>query len=227
LKFGLAQQKDQSIKRSRFSEGQAIGILKEHEAGVSVTDLCRKHGVSDASVYKWKAKYGGMDVCEAKRLRMLEEENTRLKLLSHDGSIRVRASRRSRSSGADEGIAHERRRFGYRHVHVLLKREGSLVNHKTLFRLYREEKLAVRRRRSRKRAIGTRAPMMTPLAPNERWSLDFVSDQLTDGRRSRILAIVDDCTSECLALVGDTSLSGLRVARELDRLSLLAAAGRR
>jgi len=73
-------------------------------------------------------------------------------------------------------IAHERRRFGYRRVHILLKREGYVVNHKKLFRLYREEKLAVRRRGGRKRAIGTRAPMMTPLAPNERWSLDFVSD---------------------------------------------------
>ena len=113
-----------------------------------------------------------------------------------------------------KAIAHERRRFGYRRVHILLKREGYVVNHKKLFRLYREEKLAVRRRGSRKRAIGTRAPMMIPLAPNERWSLDFVSDQLTDGRRFRILAIVDDCTRECLALVADTSLSGTRVARE-------------
>ena len=67
------------MKRSRFSEEQIIGILKEHEAGVSVADLCRKHGVSDASIYKWKAKYGGMDVSEAKRLKTLEEENTRLK----------------------------------------------------------------------------------------------------------------------------------------------------
>jgi putative transposase len=117
-----------------------------------------------------------------------------------------------------KAIAHERRRFGYRRVHILLKREGYLVNHKKLLRLYREEKLAVRRRGSRKRAIGTRAPMMIPLAPNERWSLDFVSDQLTDGRRFRILAIVDDCTRQCLALVADTSLSGFRVARELDRL---------
>jgi putative transposase len=117
-----------------------------------------------------------------------------------------------------KAIAHERRRFGYRRVHILLKREGYMVNHKKLFRLYREEKLAVRRRGGRKRAIGTRAPMMIPLAPNERWSLDFVSDQLTDGRRFRILAIVDDCTRECLALVADTSLSGFRVVRELDRL---------
>jgi len=117
-----------------------------------------------------------------------------------------------------KAIAHKRRRFGYRRLHVLLKREGLVVNHKKLFRLYREEKLAVRRRGGRKRAIGTRAPMLIPLRPNERWSLDFVSDQLTDGRRFRILAVVDDCTRECLTLVAETSLGGVRVARELDRL---------
>jgi len=119
-----------------------------------------------------------------------------------------------------KAIAQERRRFGYRRLHVLLKREGYVINHKRLFRLYREEKLAVRRRGGRKRAIGTRAPMLVPMAPNERWSLDFVSDQLTDCRRFRILTIVDDCTRESLALVADTSLSGVRVARELDRLMI-------
>ncbi len=117
-----------------------------------------------------------------------------------------------------KALAHERRRFGYRRLHVLLRREGHLVNHKRLFRLYREEKLTVRKRGGRKRAIGTRAPMLIPLAANDRWSLDFVSDQLTDGRRFRVLTVVDDCTRECLALVADTSLSGLRVARELDRI---------
>lgn len=117
-----------------------------------------------------------------------------------------------------KAIAHERRRFGYRRIHVLLKREGVAVNHKRLFRLYREEKLCVRKRGGRKRAIGTRAPMLVPMSPNQRWSLDFVSDQLTDGRRFRVLTVVDDCTRECLALVADTSLSGLRVARELNQL---------
>ncbi|ESZ10632.1 hypothetical protein X737_31270 [Mesorhizobium sp. L48C026A00] len=97
------------------------------------------------------------------------------------------------------------------------RREGYVVNHKRLFRLYREEKLAVRRRGRRKRAIGARSPMMVAVAPNDRWSLDFVSDQLADGRRLRVPAIVDDCTPECLALVGDTSFSGVWVARELDR----------
>ena len=75
------------MKRSRFSDEQIIGILKEHEAGVSVADLCRKHGVSDASIYKWKAKFGGMDVSEAKRLKSLEDENARLKRLLADAML--------------------------------------------------------------------------------------------------------------------------------------------
>ena len=75
------------MKRSRFLEEQIIGILKEHAAGVSVADLCRKHGVSDASIHKWIAKFGGMDVSEAKRLRTLEDENTRLKRLLADAML--------------------------------------------------------------------------------------------------------------------------------------------
>ena len=115
-------------------------------------------------------------------------------------------------------LAKVRRRFGYRRLHVFLRREGHEVNHKRLFRIYREEQLHVRRRGGRKRAMGTRAPMVLPLLPNQRWSLDFVSDQLTDGRRFRIMTVVDDCTRECLALIADTSLSGARVARELATL---------
>ena len=113
-------------------------------------------------------------------------------------------------------LAQQRRRFGYRRLHVLLKREGCEVNRKRIQRLYVEEKLQVRRRGGRKRALGTRVPMAVPDRPNARWSLDFAHDQMTDGRRLRILAVVDDCTRECLALVPDTSISGMRVARELD-----------
>lgn len=89
-------------------------------------------------------------------------------------------------------LAKVRRRFGYRRLHVFLRREGHQVNHKRLFRIYREEQLHVRRRGGRKRAMGTRAPMALTLMPNQRWSLDFVSDQLTNGRRFRILTVVDD-----------------------------------
>jgi putative transposase len=121
-------------------------------------------------------------------------------------------------------LAAQRRRFGYRRLHVMLTREGCHMNHKRFRRLYREEKLQVRRRSGRKRALGVRAPLQLPSGPNERWSLDFVSDCFTDGRRFRILAVVDDFTRESLALIPDTSLSGARVARELD--ALLARHGR-
>ena len=115
-------------------------------------------------------------------------------------------------------LAKERRRFGYRRLLIFLRREGFIVNHKRLFRIYREERLMVRRRGGRKRALGTRTPMPGAVLPNDRWSLDFVSDQFVSGRRFRILGIYDDCTRECLAAVADVSLSGRRVARELDLL---------
>ena len=115
-------------------------------------------------------------------------------------------------------VAAERRRFGYRRIHVMLDRQGVHMNQKKLRRLYREEGLQVRKRGGRKRALGTRRPMLLPTKANERWSLDFVSDAFTDGRRFRVLAVVDDYSRECLSLVADTSLSGIRVTRELDAL---------
>src|SRR5215469_16616798 len=115
-------------------------------------------------------------------------------------------------------LAAVRRRFGYRRLHILLQREGLTLNHKKLRRIYAEERLQVRRRGGRKRALGTRVPMTLPQGPNQRWSLDFVSDVLADGRRFRALIVVDDFTRECLALVVDISLSGRRVIRELERI---------
>jgi putative transposase len=115
-------------------------------------------------------------------------------------------------------VSRERRLFGCRRIHVMIAREGFEVNHKKVRRIYREEKLQVRRRGGRKRALGTRKPMVLPDGPNQRWSLDFVSDALTDGRRFRILAVVDDFSRENLVLVADTSLSGQRVARELHQI---------
>jgi putative transposase len=115
-------------------------------------------------------------------------------------------------------LALERRRFGYRRLHIMLRREGIVLNRKKLYRLYREERLMVRKRGGRKRALGTRAPMAIPQGKNQRWSLDFVSDALACSRRFRILAVVDDFSRECLGLVTDNSISGIRVARELDRI---------
>ena len=118
-------------------------------------------------------------------------------------------------------LALERRRFGYRRLHILLGREGIEVNHKKLYRLYKEERLTARKRGGRNRALGTRAPMAIPQGANQRRSLDFVSDSLIDGRRFRILCVIDDFSRECLTTVVDNSLSGVRVARELDHIAEL------
>lgn len=130
-----------------------------------------------------------------------------------------------KQSGKDDGfrtrlreLAGERRRFGYRRLGILLAREGLHANHKKLYRIYTEEGLAVKRRRGRKRALGSRSPMIVPAEPNRRWSLDFVHDTLRDGRRIRALCVVDDFSREALSIVVDVSLSGYRVVRELTQL---------
>ncbi|WP_410052808.1 IS3 family transposase [Bradyrhizobium sp. SZCCHNPS2010] len=253
------------MKRKRFTEEQIIAVLKEHEAGAKTADLARKHGISEATFYNWKAKFGGMDVSEAKRLKALEDENAKLKKLLAEqmldaaalrellfkkmvGPAAKRAAaahlqagmglseRRACSIvGADRSmvryrsrrppdtelrarlreLASERRRFGYRRLFVLLRREGEPSGINRIHRLYREEGLAVRKRRARRKAGGVRVPILVEARPNARWSLDFVSDQFANGRRFRILNIVDDVTKECLGAIADTSISGRRVAREL------------
>ncbi|WP_242414678.1 IS3 family transposase [Sphingomonas panni] len=262
------------MKRKQFSDEQIIGILKEAEAGAVVTELCRKHGMSSATYYAWKAKFGGLEVSDAKRLRSLEEENARLKRLLADTMLdnaglkdllskkvvtpaakrqavvhlqatlgmserracavvgADRTSMRYRSCRADDGdlrsrlceLAQQRRRFGYRRLHILLRRDGITINRKKTQRLYREEGLTVRRRKGRRRAVGARAPSPVLALPNQRWSLHFVHDQLVTGRRFRVLNIVDDVTRECLRAVVDTSISGRRVVREL--ADLIAERGR-
>ncbi|WP_347141050.1 IS3 family transposase [Paracoccus sp. SSK6] len=255
------------MRKSRFTEAQIIGMIKEQEAGLPTADLCRKHGLSPATFYKLKARYGGMDLSDAKRLKQLEDENAKLKRLladtmldnvvlkdllgkpltapmqrrdavlraMRDHSISQRRAcvligvdpktvRRERPPDNPEireemhKIAEKRRRFGYRRVGIMLERKGIVMNEKKLYRIYREEGLSVRRRRGRKRARGSRSPMPVPLLPNQRWSLDFLSDTFGACRRFRILAVNDDCCRENLGLIADTSISGARVARELDAL---------
>ncbi|MBY5356482.1 IS3 family transposase [Rhizobium leguminosarum] len=256
------------MKKQRFTEEQIIAVLKEQEAGAKVVDLCRKHGISEATFYNWKAKYGGMEVSEAKRLKALEDENARLKKLLAEQMLDAAALRellgkkmvgpaaqrdavthlkavmglserracqiisadrktiRYRSSRPPEvelraklrDLANERRRFGYRRLFVLLRRDGEPSGVNRIYQLYREEGLSVRKRKARRRAVGTRAPILVEAKANARWSLDFVHDQFACGRRFRVLNIVDDVTRECLAAIPDTSISGRRVARELTTL---------
>src|SRR6187399_319103 len=253
------------MKRIRFTEEQIIAVLREHDAGAKTADLARKHGISEATLYNWKARYGGMDVSDAKRLRSLEEENRKLKKLLAESMldqaalkeasdkkmvgpaakreavvhlrsalqmserracILVAADRkmiryRSRRPPDVElrtrlrDLANQRRRFGYRRLFILLREQGEPSGINRIYRLYREEGLTVRKRKARRRAIGTRTPILVEAKVNARWSLDFVHDQFTHGRRFRILNIVDDVTRECLAAIPDTSIAGKRVAREL------------
>jgi len=114
-------------------------------------------------------------------------------------------------------LAAERPRFGYPRIHILLRRDGFQVNKKRTYRIYREEKLQVRRKRRKRVAAAPREAMPVPDRPHKRWSMDFVSDSLMDGRALRVLNIVDDCTRICVALEPDISIGGERVGRVLDR----------
>lgn len=115
-------------------------------------------------------------------------------------------------------LALQYRRYGYQRLHVLLRREGFVLNHKKTYRLYTEERLLVRQRKRRRRAAVGRLPIPVPVTSNQRWSIDFVCDQLMDGRRFRMLTVVDDCTRECKGILVDFSIGGKRVTRFLDRL---------
>jgi len=204
-----------------------------------------------------------MDVSEAKRLKVLEDENAKLKkllaeqmldvaamweLLSKNGRARRVARRRRASVGRDgpvgtsraclivgadrkmvrygsrrppdtelgarlRELANERWRFGYRRLFILLRREGESSGVNRIHRLYREEGLSVRKRRARRKAVGARALILVEAKPNARWSTDFVHDQFVNGRRFRILNIVDDVTKQCLGPIPDTSISTMPAPR--------------
>ena len=134
----------------------------------------------------------------------------------------VRYRRKRKDDAADRellrALAAERRRFGYRRLREMARRKGRRMNLKKVYRLYREEGLAVRRRRGRKRALGTRAPLNRAQRPNQIWVLDFMSDTLTTGRRFRVFNVEDQLTREGLGVEVDTSLPGRRVARALDAI---------
>ena len=137
-----------------------------------------------------------------------------------------RATARYQSKKPDESalaekiksIAYEKKRFGYRRIHMILRREKILVNHKKVFRIYKACGLKVLKRGGRKRALGVRGLALRATRPNQSWSLDFVHDALSDGRKIRLLTIIDEFTRECLQIAVDTSLNGKRVSKELERL---------
>ena len=138
----------------------------------------------------------------------------------------ARSSQRYQSRAKDQSalkirlrdLALGRVRYGYRRLHVLLQREGWRVNHKRVYRLYRQEGLSLRLKTRKKRVSGLRGPKPVATRPNECWSMDFMADRLVDGRRFRVLTLVDNVTRVSPALVADGSLTGERVVEALDRL---------
>jgi putative transposase len=148
-------------------------------------------------------------------------ERRACRVLAAGRSVIRYSRRRPPDKALREGLrtlAAERRRFGYRRLAVLLAREGHNHNIKKIYRIYKEEGLMVKRRKGRKRALGARQKLPRPECVGQVWSLDFLSDALSDGRRFRILGVMDQCSRECLAMAADTSLPGGRVVRELDAL---------
>jgi len=117
----------------------------------------------------------------------------------------------------------EKRGYGYRRIHVLLRREGWMINRKRTYRLYRDAGLAVRRRKRKRIGLFERKPLPKPTTVNRSWSMDFIADGLCDGRRLQCRAIVDDFSRECPALEVDTSITGKRVVTVLECLAELRA----
>jgi len=116
-------------------------------------------------------------------------------------------------------LAEKRRRFGCRRLHVLLRREGVMINHKRTERIYREERLSLRIRRRKKHASSTRIEIPEPLYQNHIWTMDFMSDWLANGRKLKVFSLVDEYTRKCLLIEADTSINGERVCRALSEVS--------
>jgi putative transposase len=165
--------------------------------------------VTPAAGRRQRRKGGNREAIAHLQALLDVSERRACRVIAADRSVIRYQSRHASDEGLREklrDLAHQRRRFGYRRLHILLRRDGIAINRKKTQRLYREEGLTVRRRKGRKRAVGARAPAPVPALPNQRWSLDFVHDQMATGRRFRVLNVVDDVTRECLAAVPDTSI---------------------
>ncbi len=139
----------------------------------------------------------------------------------HLSSVRYQARRADQPQVRQRlrELAHQRPRFGYRRLAVLLRREYGAVNHKRVYRLYREEQLMLRRRRRKREASMLRTPLPVPQRAGQHWAMDFMRDTLANGRSFRTLNIVDLFTRECVAIEVDTSLPSARVVRVLDQVA--------
>ncbi|NMX73778.1 IS3 family transposase [Pseudomonas sp. WS 5532] len=258
------------MKTSRFSDSQIMAILKQAEAGTPAPELCREHGISSATFYKWRTKFGGMDASLMARLRELEEENRRLKKMYAEERLKaeiiqeamgkkvvtpsrrremaqdvVRSGRcsirlaclaflvsitcyryqpRLASENAEIAdhlirLTHNQRNWGFGLCFLYLRNvKGYRWNHKRVYRIYRELELNLRIK-PRKRIVREKPePLAVPEASNQCWSMDFMHDQLSDGRSFRVFNLIDDFNREALSMEIDFSLPAERVVRALDQV---------
>nr|WP_276167402.1 IS3 family transposase [Zobellia alginiliquefaciens] len=260
------------MRRSKYSESQIVFAIKQVETGTRIQEVCRKMGVSEATFYNWKKKYGGLGVSELRRLKNLEEENSQLKKLVADLSLdkqilqdvlKKKFLRPSRKRGMVDNIRMEynisiqrccklvllhksvfyykakgrrsdqllrmrmneiasvRVRYGFWRIHILLRREGFMDNHKRMYRVYCEEGLNLRSKRpKRNRSAAHRQPNQGNASSlNECWSMDFVCDQFYNGNRFRALTIVDNYSRKCLAIHAGKSLKGSDVVQVMETIT--------
>ncbi|WP_430735388.1 IS3 family transposase [Halodesulfovibrio aestuarii] len=261
------------MKKTKFTDEQIAFALRQAETETRVKEVCRKMGISEATFYNWKKKYGGLRVIELRRLKQLEEENRQLKKLVADLSLdkqmlqdvlnkkalkpaqlmkfaehldqayQVSVRRRcsvlcmSRSSSyykptrKDDSalrlrirdIAETRVRYGCQRIYILLRREGWYVNHKKVHRLYCEEGLNLRSKRPRRHVSAAHRMDRPELSSIDQcWSMDFVADNLFNGRRIRALTVVDNFSRECLEIHVDHAIKGQQVVIRLEWLRLFS-----
>ncbi|MBQ4835436.1 IS3 family transposase [Pseudoalteromonas luteoviolacea] len=258
------------MKKSKYSDSQIMAVLIQAEAGTPAPELCREHGMSSATFYKWRAKYGGMDASLMARMKELEEENRRLKKMYAEKRLKAEIiqeamgkkvvkplMRRTLAKEAFENkgvsISTACRAFGisqtcYRYQPVL-NEENQLIadllialtesqknwgfglcflhlrnvkgyewNHKRVYRIYRELELNLRIKPKKRVVREKPQPLAVPDDINESWSMDFMHDQLSDGRSCRLFNVIDDFNREGLAIDADISMPSKRVVRSLDQI---------
>ncbi|UXI02584.1 IS3 family transposase [Photobacterium sp. TY1-4] len=258
------------MKKSRYTDSQILAILKQAEAGTPVPELCREHGMSSATFYKWRAKYGGMDASLMTRLKELEDENRRLKKMYAEERLKAEVIKDAMGKKVVKPCErrllaqHSVARFsisirkacrwfgisetGYRYqpkmatenaeiaqwlvtltseqsdwgfglcFDYLRNVKGFLWNHKRVYRIYCELALNLRIRPRRRLNRNKPEPLKEPTRADQVWSLDFMHDQLSDGRNYRLLNIIDDFRREGIAIEAGFSLPALRVIRVLEQL---------
>ncbi|WP_419784270.1 IS3 family transposase [Maridesulfovibrio sp.] len=258
------------MKKSRYSDSQILSILKQAENGVPVAELCREHGMSSATFYKWRSKYGGMDASLMARMKELERENRQLKKMYAEERLKAEivkealgkkvvkpSCRRKMAKAAvkeekvnirqaceafsisqtcyryepklsaeNELVAdwlvrltHNQRNWGFGLCFLYLRNvQGFSWNHKRVYRIYRELELNMRIKPKKRLVREKPEPLSQPESANQVWSMDFMHDQLEDGRSFRLLNVIDDFNREGLSIEVDLSLPADRVVRTLNQI---------